>query len=274
MNKKLTLLNPHWQGGADVKTAEGIDEIEKLYFKDKDYEKIEISKSEEDLEIKNNIIGYSIIKKQLEEALNKIEEIKPDKIFTIGGSCDADIPSLSYLNDIYKGNLSVLWFDAHGDINAANESKTHLFYGMPVRFLMKDADDELQQIVKTPLSHDKFINLGGRDFDVAEKNYITKNNIKVISVKELKDNKKELENFIKSINTNTYIHIDLDILEPNEYSNTALPVPEGIDFDSVYSAFNKIKEYTNVVGMGLYEYTPCEKKVELVEKLINFGLSI
>ena len=60
----------------------------------------------------------------------------PDKLFTLGGGCDADVPCLLYLNEEYRGDLTVIWFDAHGDLNTPEESATSLFYGMPLRSLM------------------------------------------------------------------------------------------------------------------------------------------
>ncbi|WP_368501527.1 arginase family protein [Phascolarctobacterium sp.] len=57
-------------------------------------------------------------------------------MFSVGGGCDADVPVIAYLNKKYGGKLTVLWLDAHGDLNSPQESQTGLFYGMPARTLL------------------------------------------------------------------------------------------------------------------------------------------
>ena len=118
---KLFLVNSQWQGGGAISAMHGIHEIENLYLKDENcsiphempYETVSVDGSEESLAMKNDILGYDAIKKQTNEASALIAKHNPDKIFTIGGSCEADISSILHLNEKYRGDLLVIWIDAH-----------------------------------------------------------------------------------------------------------------------------------------------------------------
>lgn len=89
----------------------------------------------------HGVIGYEMILAQTENAIQCLEKYHPSHFLTIGGGCDADLASIAYLNERYGGDLTVIWFDAHGDMNAPEESETGLFYGMPARMLMEPCYD-------------------------------------------------------------------------------------------------------------------------------------
>lgn len=140
---KKILINGQWQGGADISTLYGAEEIEKLYLRDVAYDKAAVSKDENDLLVEKNIVGYEILEMQMKQVFQNLKMEQPEKLFTIGGGCDADVPSIAYMNEKYGGRLKILYFDAHGDINSPEESGSKLFYGMPLRCLIEDSDDSI-----------------------------------------------------------------------------------------------------------------------------------
>lgn len=209
------------------------------------------------------------------ETLRILRIKKPETIFTIGGGCDADIPTVAYLNEQLEGNLTVLWFDAHADLNTPAESSTALFYGMPVRFLLGCGDDDFSEIVKVPLTPKQIINIGGRDLDIPEKQFIADSGLCSISAHSvITDYTTVLEAIQSSHHNNIYIHMDLDVFDPIAFSNTPLPVPDGLSIDIILKILMLLKSKTNIVGFGLYEYKPCGEKNTVVEQLIRYALSL
>ncbi len=42
------------------------------------------------------------------DILELLTEDAPDRLFTLGGGCDADVPGIVYMNEKYHGELAVL----------------------------------------------------------------------------------------------------------------------------------------------------------------------
>ena len=267
---KKILINGQWQGGADLSTLCGAEEIESLYLKGINYEKADVTSSDTDcLPIENNIVGYDILRKQMEQVFRKLEADQPDKLFTIGGGCDADFPTIAYMNQKYIANLKILYFDAHGDINSPEESKSKLFYGMPLRCLIEGSDGFVFPMVHCGIKPEQIIHIGARELDDAEVQFMNKNGIKRIAADEL-----EATDFKKIIadDEKTYIHLDLDVLKPQEFSHVPLPVPNGIPAEVLKTVLGNIKKNSNVVGVGIFEYKRCGQENELLKHLIQYGI--
>lgn len=57
---------------------------------------------------KNGIRGFEVLHRQMQSAYDRLTEDSPDKLFALGGGCDADVPCLLYLNEKYRGDLTVI----------------------------------------------------------------------------------------------------------------------------------------------------------------------
>ena len=277
---KLFLVNSQWQGGGAISAMHGINEIENFYLKNGNcsiplempYETVSVDGSEESLAIKNDILGYDAIKKQTKEASALIAKHDPDKIFTIGGSCEADISSILHLNEKYNGDLLVIWIDAHGDINAPHESYSHLFYGMPIRALLGECGDILSDVLKHKMHPNQFMNLCGRSIDPPETEYFEKHNIPMIEVDEIVKSFDNVKSAMRRSGKNhVHIHLDFDSLDPAEFPNTPLPETSGLPVKYLLPLIETIKETLIPVGFSFYEYTPIGKKHELIEALLKIG---
>lgn len=269
----MILLNGQWQGGADKITLSGLNEIKSLYLDRVLYEQVPIEKQEK-LKFEDEIIGLSEIKKQTKKAFQILIEKMPKKLFTIGGGCDADVASVAYLNKVYQGDLCILWFDAHGDINSPNESETHLFYGMPARALLGCCNKAFDNVIHLPLKMNQLIQIGGRAFDDSESAYIKKNKIKYISDTDA-DFTQSIQKAIESTEKHhCYIHLDLDVLNPTIFPYVPLPESGGISFDRLKESLELIRNDNDVVGFGLYEFAPQQKRIPEMEWLIKYGISI
>lgn len=63
----------------------------------------------------------------MQSAYERLREDAPDKVFILGGGCDADVPVIVYLSEKYQSDLTIIWLDAHGDLNTPGESASSLF---------------------------------------------------------------------------------------------------------------------------------------------------
>ncbi|MBP3871622.1 MAG: arginase family protein [Faecalicoccus sp.] len=266
---KKIIVNSQWQGGADLITSEGAKEIMSTYLDGTEYINLPVSLDQGDMTvIKNNIKGFDVLYKQMHLAYTYLSDANLDKIFMIGGGCDADVPAIVYLSEKNKGDLTVLWLDAHGDLNAPQESTTGLFYGMLLRSVMDDFCFGLLEN-PFPLHPSQIIHIGGRNFDEAEISFIQESGMQAYSVQDIRNNHELIDKIIRDIPSNpVYIHLDLDVMDPDDFGNTPLPVEDGLHFDQVYTILEAVDK---PVGLGIYEYASCGKKSPYMEKLIQFG---
>jgi len=276
MKKHLNIFFPQWQGGGqDKSTYEGAIEIKKKYLSQKTFIDVEVS-LEDDYGIENDIIGYKSIMKQLEQCKNLIMQEKPTTIFTVGGGCDIDIAPVSYLNSKIKGDITILWFDAHGDINTPESSKSKAFHGMPLRLLLGEGDSRLLSQAFSILLPSQIILLGSREIDDAEVQYIKEKSIKLLTVDDIESNINNVLDTIKSKGSkNIYIHIDLDVIDSIEFPFVPVPALGGLKIETLSILLKVLAREFNILGLSLVEYQPAGKpKLKILEKIINMGIDL
>ncbi len=271
--KSAILLNPQWQGGNDRNTYDAAKEIQAKYLVDCHLLEVPVDLTVSKLSIENDILGYASIAKQQETAYDLLKKENASKVFTVGGGCDADVSPVLYLNEIYDGDMVLVYFDAHGDINAPWESETHLYYGMPVRVMLGDCKDAFPSLKGKTLIHDQVIHAGAGDLDETEIEYIKDHGITQIGVGERSES--EIMHAVRNTGkTNVYIHLDLDALDPTAFPSTPVPVAGGFAFEQIVNILQLLKQEYNVVGFGLYEYKAENEKNSKLEKFIEYGKSI
>lgn len=101
-----------------------------------------------------------------------------------------------------------------------------------------------------PFHADQVIDVGERDLDTSEIEYMQTHHIPVIFPDKIEE---VIPQIISKGYHRVYIHLDLDCLETSDFSSTPLPVPGGIRVTRLEKLLNDLKTDFDVVGMGLYE---------------------
>lgn len=100
---KKILVNGQWQGGADPVTLDGAKEITKMHLAGLDYVILPVDTDKSEMEVKKNgILGYTVLRRQMQSAYERLRKETPDKVFVLGGGCDADIPVIVYFSENTK----------------------------------------------------------------------------------------------------------------------------------------------------------------------------
>lgn len=267
---KKFYINRQWQGGADSVTRDGAEEIANLYLAGQDH--VDLPVSTDMTEKKNGIRGFDVLRRQMQSAYERLRADAPDRLFTLGGGCDADVPAIVYLSEKTHGNLTLIWLDAHGDLNAPEESASALFYGMPLRSVIDEHCFGLLENPR-PLKPSQVIHIGGRDFDDAERTFISETGMAAHAVQKFRSDGEFPRRIAREIQPGpVYIHLDLDVLDPSDFPNTPLPVDGGLRCGEVWDILNAFAD--RLAGLGVYEYAPAGSKSAFMEKLIRFGLAL
>lgn len=272
----MNLFFPQWQGAGRTKTLlEGAQEIKEKYLGNYHFSEIEVDDEDID-DIVNDILGYSKIVTQLKNASLMVSKENPESIFTIGGGCDVEIVPVSYLNEKFNGDVTVLWIDAHGDLNTPESSPSKNFHGMPLRTLLGDGDSKIAEILFSQLLPSQILLIGQRSLDEPERKYIEERKIDQISIEEIVNNIEHVINVIKTKNSNNiYIHIDLDVLDLEDFPYVMVPEPNGLKSQLLFDLLAQLNENFNIVGLSLLEYIPSdEKNIKIISDIIQLGMNI
>lgn len=277
MKKHLNLMIPQWQGGGqDLSTYHGAYAFVSNYMSHIPVHKMTGSKKDIS-PIEHNILGYRDILSQLEATSQALATESPAFIFTIGGGCDADIPCIAYLNKMYGEDMALVYIDAHGDLNTPTSSESHLFYGMSLRALTGESDPAILRVLNTKIGTHRLILCGGRNLDPEEERFIDENRVSSFSVEELEKNPHVVSNELAAKKVETVcFHIDLDVLDPEEFSLTPLHEPNGLSRRTLLKILEDVSPHFYIVGLGVLEYggTKKDRDAPFIKEITAIGTTL
>ena len=252
----MIIINPQWQGiGTRNSVPQGAETIKTLL---KDFQVHSIPLDDSDLKLENNVIGLSQITKLSQHVQDLLQREKPDITFTCGGDCSSDFSQLAYLNEKHDGDFTLIWIDAHADLNTPESSPSKNFHGMTLRTLMGDGPKELTDLVGKFMKPSQLVFSGLRSIDPEETRYLDEHNIPVFTTQETIDG--ALDDF-QFPTKNLYIHVDIDSLDETVFDNCATPTSGGFQLEQLTKLIDGLMARYNVIGGCLTEYGPKETDV-------------
>lgn len=269
-NKNMDLLFAQWQGsGTDNILYVGAQQI-KEHLNDIDFLEISVPEASR-LTVENHILGYREILSQARSCALVLNKKSPERILVIGGDCGVEPVPVTYLNRKYRGDLALVWFDAHADMNTSETSPSGHFHGMPLRVILGEGDQGILDTCFSALDPSQVILSGAREFDPAETGFIQKHQIPMLSCRALEDNPAAISDLIEKTGVgHVYIHIDLDVLDPESFSSIKHPTDGGIGIKTLLNCISSIAGRFKIAGAGVVEFAP-DGKTGLfeIEQIIN-----
>ena len=135
--------------------------------------------------------------------------IEGKRPLSVAGDC---CTSIGVLAGLQRAGIDpiLIWFDAHGDLNTWETTPSGFLGGMPLAMLIGRGEQTMLKALELrPLPEDRVVLTDGRDLDPGEKQLIKKANI--IHLTDVNDLLK-----FKLPEAPIYIHLDMDIINPNE----------------------------------------------------------
>ncbi|MCG8365858.1 MAG: arginase family protein [Pseudanabaenales cyanobacterium] len=261
LHKTLNLFFPQWQGSARFELYAGAKLLYDFLRDRISFSQIPISLTYS-LVADENILGYSQIFSQLLDACQVIQFHNPERILTIGGDCGVEIAPISFLNKRYDQSLMVIWLDAHGDLNTPSSSPSSHFHGMPLRVLLGEGDTSILNHTFSTLFPEQVFLIGARELDSPESCFIQQKELSIFSAKTINDGNfgKLISELCRIGSDKLYIHLDLDVIEPEEFPHVACPTPDGISIDRLRDLLVSLKSKFDIVGFSVLEFLPVGSK--------------
>ena len=153
----------------------------------------------------------------------------PERPLVLGGDCCSHIGAVEGLA-ARQGRVSLIWFDAHGDLNTPETSPSGNQWGMPLRMILDSGAVEPEDVAL----------VGARNLDPPEEEFIERSGIHV--------GEDGISRAVDGVAC-TYVALDVDVLEPSEMS-VFMPEPGGLSRLEVERMLRAVEARTKVLGAG------------------------
>jgi arginase len=156
--------------------------------------------------------------------------------------------------------LRMVWFDAHGDLNTPTTSSSGFLDGMAAATLLGWCHSaEAGQLTGfRPLPGASFMLVGGRALDPAEAHAVETNRVAFLSPEQVKSRKyaATVHDFLSGA-VQSYIHIDLDVLDPRLFGPAnGFSAPGGLTPGHVLAIAEQVAASTRIAGLTIASYDP------------------
>jgi arginase len=172
----------------------------------------------------------------------------PDRPLVLGGCCCAHVGAVEALAARH-GRISLVWLDAHGDLNTPETSPSGNAWGMPLRMLIDSGAVDAQDVAL----------VGARNLDPPERQFIAATGLRT-GAEQVTDALAGTEG--------TYVAFDADSAEPGELE-VFMPEPGGLRLREIEQVFGEIRDRSLVLGAGVTALAPDERNVDPVHKLLG-----
>ena len=197
---------PLWQGGASKGVGKGLDALKKLKSD------FVIKTNNETGETKDGIKNKEIVLKYNQKLYDLLNSELDKDVFPliIGGDHSISLGSIAAVSNHHK-KVTVIYIDAHGDLNTPDSSPSKNSHGMTLAALLNVGDNDFVNFGFTgeKISFDNLILFGIRDLDSGEVDLINNKNIKTYMFDDIRN--KGLDNTLLRISSNMYVFILLII---------------------------------------------------------------
>jgi len=179
-------------------------------------------------------------------------------VVTVGGDCGVDLAPIAAAAARHGEALAVVWLDAHGDLNTPASSPSGAFHGMVLRTLLGEGPAPLVPPPGATLHPRQVILAGTRALDPPEAALLAERRLRCLPVDALVDPEALVDAVAATGASAVYVHVDLDVLDPDVFPAVGFPEPGGLRPGQVIAAVRAIAARFALVGLGITEYQPGE----------------
>lgn len=190
-----------------------------------------------------------------------VREGLQDNLLTVGleANCNVLLGMLAGLKYDDEGNarrVGLVFIDAHGDFNVPETTLSGMLGGMPVAVA---AGHALHNIRKTAglteaLPMSDIVWGGVRDLDPLEAERFREYEVQQFSVDDIRGLSDNLKKQMDTLSANVdaiYVHIDMDVLDPDEVPGHDLRVKNGPTSKELADAMTFMFKYPKSVAIGI-----------------------
>jgi arginase len=155
-------------------------------------------------------------------------------------------------------DTAVLWFDAHGDFNTPETTTGGFLDGMALARLTGRCWRAMSASIPgfAPVTEKRVLLLGARDLDPLEERALGSSALRRVAAAELGPTLGERVRRELAGAARTYLHLDLDVLDPAEGRVNQYAAPGGVSLAALRGAIASLRATAMPAAMTLSAYDP------------------
>ncbi len=242
------------------------------------------------LEVGNPRLRYLDEIVRVNEALaTRVEQSLHDgrTAIVLGGDHSLNLGAVAGASSAVDGNIGLIYFDAHGDMNTDETTLSGNIHGMHLASLMGFGAAPLQNVYgpRVKLPRQNLLHIGGSDWDQAELELIKRERLQSFNLFDVLT--KGLGELIGHIDAlaervpNIWISLDLDVIDQIYAPGAGMPNAKGLTYREIATLAEYIGKHCNVIGIDIVEYNPLQDQqnktaelgIELIAKFLGKNYS-
>jgi len=169
------------------------------------------------------------------------DALGPDELqVVVSGDCTT---SLGVVAGLQRSGVdpTVVWFDAHGDLQTPETSASGYLGGFPLRQLLGGSDRTApDRLGLAPLRESDVLLVDARDLDPPEAEFLAGSAVRRVAVDEVVDALPAGP---------VHLHLDADVVDPRDVPGLLFPAPDGPRWPAVLGAVRAVLATCPVVAV-------------------------
>jgi arginase len=187
-------------------------------------------------------------------------------VLALESDCSASVGALAGLQQSGVERLGMIWIDAHADFNTPETTLSGMLGGMPAAIAAGLCLERLrvQSGLRQPVDARDIVMVGLRDVDPLEQELLDDRQVEQIAA-EPELVKAAVERLAQRVDA-IYVHVDWDVLDPNDIPTASLPVPNGPTLDELARLVSAALQHPKVVMLGYAAFNVDKDKDRVVAR--------
>lgn len=195
----------------------------------------------------------------------------------VGGDHSCAVGTWSGVYDAMhtKGDIGLIWIDAHMDSHTPETSESGNIHGMPVACLLGYGYPALTTLMhhQPKLKPENLCLIGVRSFESGEAELLRRLNVRIYYMEEIAERGMDVvvQEALALVKRNTIgfgLTVDIDSVDPQDAPGVDVPESNGIRGADLCAAVKSIVNDDKLIGCELVEYDPANDESDKTEKLM------
>jgi len=144
---------------------------------------------------------------------------------------------------------TLYWFDAHGDFHTWETTPSRFLGGMPLAMLTGRGEQTIvEHVGLTPIAEERVVLVDARDLDALEDVAVKQSGMTLTTVGDVAKT--------PPVAGPIYVHIDVDVVDPQDVPAINYPAPQGPSLEDVRDAVRQLASTGRVVAASVSSWNP------------------